>query len=257
LPRQWFRGDFEAKFRVESSDDGFYFKVSAGGTWLRRSFRLRNPESIAVTRVINDITGLCRKHSILAVAALEHKLNAHMSRAMRAPGLKIQRAQVNLHVESEDQFEVKSRIRLRARAKIDHEIKQLEIAELLSFRDMLREDPTIAYAQLLLKSPEKILDDSVTKKIKEIGEQIATYAPGAAWVRTAQLLDNSFGQLPIDAKKTIIERVCDVLMEFGMEIEARNIMQVHGTAVSAESSSASNKVFNGANGEPTLNNSHQ
>jgi hypothetical protein len=47
-------------------------------------------------------------------------------------------------------------------------------------------------------------------------------------VKTAQLLEKSFGELPPDAKQFIIDRICSGLMEFrGTEEAARSIMEVH------------------------------
>jgi len=108
-------------------------------------------------------------------------------------------------------------------------MRQLRIAQAVTFRDLLREDPTLALAHLLLESPETVTGQAAISTISAIGEQVAAYAPGAAWVKTAQLLEKSFGELPPDAKQFIIDRICSGLMEFkGAEDAASRIRQVHG-----------------------------
>ncbi len=116
------------------------------------------------------------------------------------------------------------------------EDKQLRIAQAVTLRDLLREDPTLALAQLLLESPEVINNQTTRETIKTISEQVATYAPGAAWVVTARLLENSFSQLPPDAKAAIVDRMYRVFMEFGEKEAAERIVRAHGLAIPSPSS---------------------
>ena len=233
VPRGWLRGAFEATFPAASAD-GFSFDVTAHGRWRRIAFRQHNPQSAATSYVIEEVSRLAVTCSVLAASALTHKANAHLGRAVRIPslGVRMQWASVHIEVDPEIQRQAETRLRLRARAKCDWEDRQLRIAQAVTFRDLLREDPTLALAHLLLESPGTITGQAAISTIKEIGEQIAAYAPGAAWVKTAQLLEKSFGELPPDAKQFIIDRICRGLMEFrGGEEAANHIMQVHGILV--------------------------
>jgi hypothetical protein len=140
----------------------------------------------------------------------------------------MQWAHVHVDANPEVEREAQSRIRLRVRTKADWEDRQLRIAQAVALRDLLREDPTLALAYLVLESPGTVSDQAFSRTIKEIGEQVAAYAPGAAWVKTAQLLEKSFAELAPDAKRFIIERICIALTEFGAKEEAHHIMQAHG-----------------------------
>jgi hypothetical protein len=233
VPRGWLRGTFEVKFPAASAD-GFSFDVSAHGRWWRTALWQRNPEAAAASYVIDEVSRLAVTCSVLAPPALTHKANAHLGRAARRPnfGVRVQWASVHIEIDPEVQRQANTRLHLRARAKSDCEDRQLRIAQAVTFRDLLREDPTLALAHLLLESPGTVTSQAALSTIKEIGEQVAAYAPGAAWVKTAQLLEKSFGELPPDAKQFIIDRICKGLMEFrGTEEAAHSIMQVHGIFV--------------------------
>jgi hypothetical protein len=230
VPKGWLRGTFEATFPAASAD-GFSFDVTAYGRWWRTGLRQHEPEAAAASYVVDQVSRLAVTCSILAAPALTYKANAHLGRAVRIPGLgvRMQWASVQIEVNPEIQRQAETRVRLRARARSDWEDRQLRIAQTVTFRDLLREDPTLALAHLLLGSPGTVTDQAAISTISAIGEQIAAYAPGAAWVKTAQLLEKSFGELPPDAKKFIIDRICDGLMEFkGTEDAASHIRQVHG-----------------------------
>ena len=245
MSRGWLRGTFEAKFPA-ASGDGFSFDVSAHGRWRRTALRQRNPESAAASYVTDEVSRLAVACSVLAAPALTYKANAHLGRAKRIPnlGVRVQWASVHIEVDPEVQRRAKARLRLRARAESEREDRQLRITQAITFRDLLREDPTLALAHLLLESPGTVTSEAAISTIREIGEQVAAYAPGAAWVKMAQLLEKSFGELPSDAKQHIIDRICRSLMEFrGTEEAAHRIMQVHGLIVQPTAS-------NGRSGDP-------
>lgn len=238
MPRDWLRGTFEAKFQAASAD-GFSFDITAHGRWRRTALRQHNPQSATASYVIDEVSRLAVTCSVLAAPALTHKANAHLGQAVRIPGLgvRMQWASVHIEVDPEIERQAKTRMRLRARAKEDLEDRQLRIAQAVILRDLLREDPTLALAHLLLESPGTVTGQAAVSTIKEIGEQVAAYAPGAAWVKTAQLLEKSFGELPPDAKQFIIDRICSGLAEFrGAEEAAHRIMQAHGSPVQRASS---------------------
>jgi hypothetical protein len=231
MPRGWLRGAFEATFPAASAD-GFSFDIAAHGRWRRTALRQHDPQSVAASYVIDEVRRLAVTCSVLAAPALMHKANAHLGRAVRIPGLgvRMQWASVHIEVDPEIRRQAETRLRLRARAKSEWEDRQLRIAQAVTFRDLLREDPTLALAHLLLESPGTVTGQAAISIIKEIGEQVAAYAPGAAWVKTAQLLEKSFAELPTDAKQAVLDRICRSLMEFrGAEEAADRIVQVHGT----------------------------
>jgi hypothetical protein len=230
MSRGWLWGTFEAKFPAASAD-GFNFDVRAYGRWRRTALRQHDPGSAATSYVIDEVNRLALTCSVLAASALTYKANAHLGRAAKIPelGVRMQWAHVHIEVDPEVQRQADTRLALRAHAKSDWEDRQLRIEQAVTFRDLLREDPTLALAHVLLESPGTTTAQAAISAIKEVGEQVAAYAPGAAWVKTAQLLEKSFGDLPPDAKRFIIDRICTGLMEFkGAEEAAHHIKQVHG-----------------------------
>jgi hypothetical protein len=232
VPKGWLRGTFEAAFTAASADEGFNFEVRADGRWGRSGRRQHDPESAAASYVIDEVSRLAATCSVLAATTLERKANAYLGSASDIPklGVRVQWAQVHVDVAPEDQHEAETLMRLRARAKTDWEDRQLRIAQAAALRDQLREDPTLALAHLLLESPGTVTEQAIST-IKAIGEHIAAHAPGAAWVKTAQLLEKSFGEMPPDAKQFIIDRVCRTLTEFGAKEAAQRIMQAHAVLV--------------------------
>ena len=216
------------EFPVPSAD-GFIFTARAEGRWRRKGFRQRDPESAAASYVIDEVGRLAGTCSVLASASLERKANARLGRAsdILRLGVRMQWARVQIDVEPEDQYNARIYMRSLADAKSEWQLRQMRIAQAVALRDLLREDPTLALAQLLLESPTKI-DDHVISIIDAIGDQVAAYAPGAPWVKTARLLEKSFATLPLDAKRFIVDRICMVLTEFGASEEAQHIMRAHG-----------------------------
>ncbi|MET9834785.1 hypothetical protein ABZ078_37150 [Streptomyces sp. NPDC006385] len=105
------------------------------------------------------------------------------------------------------------------------------MAQAETYRDQLREDPNLLLAQLLLHSPQAVTQQTLAI-IPEIAKSIAAYAPGAAWMQTALLLDKWFADLPADAKTFIIDRLCTTVTEFGGETVAQRLRDAHGARVS-------------------------
>lgn len=216
------------------STDGSIFNVHADGRWRRRGLGQHDPESATASYVIDKVSQLAADCPILASATLERKANAHLGRAANVVGLAVRMrwARVHIDVDPEIRHEAQTRMRLIVQAKAEREDKQLRIGQAVVLRDLLREDPTLALAHLLLECPGKIDNQTIGGTIKAIGEQIAAYAPGAAWVKTAQMLEKSFGELAPDARQAIINRICRTLTEFGEQEVAQHIMEAHGLALS-------------------------
>ncbi|WP_131589640.1 hypothetical protein [Streptomyces seoulensis] len=222
-------------FTAASADEGFRFAVHVQGQWRRRGRRHYAPAAAAASHVIDDITKLAAGFSILSPTALQERANARLGRPARLPseGVSVTWALVQIHVTPEDLEAAQSRIRVRAQARADAELKQLRITQAAAYRDQLREDPTLALAQLLLESPEAVTEQTVTI-IPKIAEQVAAYAPGAAWVQTAHLLAEWYGTMPPDAKQFVIDRLCTVASEFAGEEVAQRLKGVYGSPTGDE-----------------------
>lgn len=221
-------GTFEVNFPA-SSNDGFLFHVNATGTWWRYDPRQRYPKSAAESYVIDQVSRMASNYSVLATVALERKINASLGRRSKSTGLgtRVRWASARIEVDPEVRDIAYHRMQLRARKKEDMEDRRLHIAQAVELRDLLREDSTLALAHLLLVAPEKIESLTSSGAIKTVGEQIATYAPGATWVKTAQLLEKSFGEMPDDAKQAIVDRICKVLLEFGQKKSVEHLQKTY------------------------------
>ncbi|CAM3748583.1 hypothetical protein [Nocardiopsis rhodophaea] len=178
--------------------------------------------------MIEEVTRLAADFSILAGEALKHRANAHLGQAVELPvfGVRVDWASIQVDVAPEDVHEAEARMRLSARAKAELEDRKLRIAQAVTFRDLLRDDPSLALGHLLLYAPDKF-PDQAGALVDVIAERVAAHAPGAAWVKTAQLLEEFFGKLPSDEKKFIIDRICRTLTGFGAKDAARQISQAH------------------------------
>jgi hypothetical protein len=82
------------------------------------------------------------------------------------------------------------------------------------FRDCLREDPTIALAQMLLETPAALTQETLSM-LDAVGSRVAAYAPGREVVEVVQLLRDFTANLEPGAKKFMVDRLCAVLIEFG------------------------------------------
>jgi hypothetical protein len=228
LPRGWLYGTFEVDFPAETGD-GFTFHVEATVAWRRYGLRQHDPESAAASYVIDKVSSMAGNCSALAAVALERKVNACLGRGANVTGLgtRVRWARAHIYLDPETEYEAHTRMRLRARAKVELEDRRIRIAQAAELRDLLREDSTLALAYLLLVAPEKIENLTSGRIIKAVGEQIASYAPGATWVKTAQMLEKSFGEMPDDAKQAIVDRIYMVLSEFGKKREAEHLHETY------------------------------
>jgi hypothetical protein len=224
LLRGCLQSTFEVEFPADSAD-GFLFKVRVDGKWRRRTMRQHDPESVAASYVIDKVCGLAIGHSVLAATALERQASACLGGGANVKGLgtRVVQARVYIEVDPEIRSEAYTLMRLRARSKTELEDRQLRIAQAVALRDLLREDPTLALTHLLLEAPEKVDAQTLKGTIKTIGELVSANSPGGTWVKTAQLLERSFGGLPDDAKQAIIDRICKTLTEFGQRGVAEHI----------------------------------
>ena len=225
-------GSVDLAFTAASAEGGYRFNVHATGQWrMTNALFHQNPAAAAACHVIERVTELAAVCSILSLAELEYRANALLGQPadLVDVGVRVQWATVHVHARPEDLLDAQRRERLRAKARADQEEQQLRIAQYANFRDLLREDPTIALAQLLLENPAAFTPQTVDT-IGEIARQVASHAPGAAWVETARLLEKSFGRLPADAQQFIVDRLCTVLMEFGANDPAERLRTVHRVA---------------------------
>ncbi|WP_328327585.1 hypothetical protein OG372_14285 [Streptomyces sp. NBC_01020] len=216
-------------FTAASSDEDFRFEIHADGEWRRRRRHHHDPAAVASCHVIDEVTRIAATCTILAPAELEHRTNTLLGQAadLLDAGVRVTWATAHIHVGPEDLHTAQTRMRLLARARTEWEINQLRLSQAVTYRNQLREDPTLVLAQLLLESPEAITQETVNI-IPSVAEKVAAYAPGAAWVETAHLLEESFGKLAPDAKQFVIDRLCTALTEFGAEAATRRLKEAHG-----------------------------
>jgi hypothetical protein len=104
--------------------------------------------------------------------------------------------------------------RRRVSAKHSDEEMRLRINRIITFRNALREDPTLALTQMLLETPAAVSRETL-ETMELVAARIAAYAPGAEVVAIAQLLRDFTIDLKPDAKRFIADRLCAVLIEFG------------------------------------------
>jgi hypothetical protein len=212
-----------------ASEDGFSFQINVAGAWWRCGLRQRNPESAAESYVVDKVSSMAAKCPVLAAVALERRVNARLGRGSGVTGLgvRVRWARAHVDVDPETQHEAHARTRLRAREAAELEDRRLHIAQAVELRDLLRKDPTLALAHLLLAAPDKFENLANDGVIKTVGEQVAAYAPGGTWVKTAQMLEGSFGEMPDDTKQAIVDRICAVLLEFGKKREAGELQEAY------------------------------
>jgi len=252
--RRWAprRGPVEAPFTVESADEGYRFDVRTEGEW-HRTGRHRDPAAAAARHVIDEVARLASTCSILAPAELEYRANACLGRPVDLPeaGVRLMWAAVHVHVAPDDLHDARAHLRARARARAAHQEQQLRIAQAVAYRDLLREDPTLALAQMLLENPTAVNGQTATL-VEQLSQCVATYAPGAAWVETAQVLQESFGNLAPDAKQFVVDRFCTALTEFGQKRAAQRIRQAHGFTETAPVTPAEPPVRPGLGADATV-----
>ncbi|OKI98964.1 hypothetical protein AMK18_23810 [Streptomyces sp. CB01249] len=181
--------------------------------------------------MVDAFSEMAATYPIVTAEGLQYRANARFGRHTDLPDdrVRVNWATVQVYVSPEDLHLAQDRIRLRARAQTDRELRQLQVVQALAYRDQLREDPTLILAQLLLDSPAAVTDQTLTM-IPKIAAHVGTYAPGAAWVQTAHLLDEWYGGLASDAKQFVVDRLCTVAREFGGEEVSQRLKDAHRVA---------------------------
>ncbi|UNO42982.1 hypothetical protein [Streptomyces sp. MST-110588] len=243
-------GSIDLAFTVASAEGGYRFDVRTEGLWMRaRGIHHHDPAAVAACYVINQVSRLAAACSILDHVELEHHANAQMGMPaeLTDAGIRVQWASVHLHVRPEDLLDAQARAHRISGARAAHEQQQLRITQYTDFRDLLRDDPTIALAQLLLENPAAVTKET-QNVISEIASQVATFAPGAEWVQTSRLLESFFEGLASDAKQFVIDRLCTVLMEFGAKESAERLQSVHQVTERASGGEATTRTGNDATG---------
>lgn len=224
------RGPLAADFTAASTDEDFRFDVHAEGQWRAPRRGHHNPAAVAASHVIEETKRLAAECSILAAPELQHRVNARLGqpRPLYGTTVRLDGARVHVHVTPETQHAAHARLRLRARAQTQWELRQMAMTQAETCRDQLREDPSLLLAQMLLHSPQLITQQTLDI-IPQVARSVAAYAPGATWVQTALLLDQWFGNLPADAKRFIIDRLCTTITEFGGEAVAQQLRIAHSS----------------------------
>ena len=223
------RGPIALSFTVASAEGGYRFDVRTEGVWTRAwRTRQHNPGAAAASHVMDEVTQLAKTTSILAAAELQSRANTRLGLPadLCDTGVRMQWATIHVHARPEDVLDAQSRERAAASARLRREEQQHRINQYADFRDLLREDPTLALAQLLLEDPTSIASTGADL-LSQISGYVATFAPGAQWVQTARLLEAAFGELKPDAKQFIVDRFCMALMEFGAKESAEHLRAVH------------------------------
>ncbi|MFC5147133.1 hypothetical protein [Streptomyces aureoversilis] len=176
--------------------------------------------------MIEQVEALARPLSVLEHHRLQHQANAVLGQAVSlAHGFWVRWASVYVHVLPQDLGALLDAQRRQLAAKLADETERLRIERIISFRNSLREDPTLALAQMLLESPAAVTP-STFDTMESIASRVAAYAPGAKAVAVAQLLRDFTAELKPDAKQFIADRLCTVLVEFGGTAEAEELRAI-------------------------------
>ena len=209
-------GPLHATYQVESADHGYLFYLDIDGSWTERAKRgHHNPESVAFSYAVEQIDCVAGSLSLLQHDRLEQQVNARLGRPENlSGGIRLLWASVNVHAQPQDVGDLLEVGRRQVESKRAAEEMRLRIDRIITFRDCLREDPTLALAQMLLEAPAKVSSETLDT-MQSIAMHIAAYAPGAEAVAIAQLLRDFTATLKPDAKIFIAERLCKVLVEFG------------------------------------------
>ncbi|MEU5038706.1 hypothetical protein [Streptomyces rubiginosohelvolus] len=183
---------------------------------------------VAAAHVADVFAKMAATCPIVTAKDLQLRANARLGRRMDLPGdrVRVNWATVHVSASPEDVHMAQDRVRLRAQARADRDLRQLRFVQTLAFRDQLREDPTLILAQLLLDSPTAVTQQTL-EMIPKIAAHVSSYAPGAAWVQTAHLLNEWYGGLAPDAKQFVVDRLCTVAGEFGGERIAQQLRDAH------------------------------
>ncbi len=223
------RGPIDLAFTVTSSEGGYRLEVRTEGLWTRRwRTRHHDPAAAAASHVIDQVTQLAKDTSVLAHAELQYRANRRLGLPVDLPctGVRVRWASVRIHARPEDLLDAQAHERAAAAARSRREEQQHRLNQYADFRDLLREDPTLALAQLLLENPASVAS-GVSGLLNEIAGYVAASSPGAKWVQTARLLEGALGELKPDAKQFIVDRFCTALLEFGVKETADHLRAVH------------------------------
>jgi len=222
---QWYRrsGPIHGTFNAKSADPGYFFSIDVDGRWQARRTH-HTPESVAISYVIEQVGRLAGSVSLLEHSRLQHQANDLLGRPVSLPrqNIRVLWASVHVHASPHDAADLLEAQRRSTTAKRADEEIRLRISRIITFRDGLREDPTLALAQMMLESPAKVTPETLAT-IESIAKYVATYAPGAEVVAVAQMLRDFTADLKPDAKQFIADRLCTVLIEFGGEAPAHQI----------------------------------
>jgi hypothetical protein len=227
LSRRRRSSPLDATLKAESADDGYLFCLDINGFWEERTRHgNHNAESVVNSYVIEQIEPLAGSLSLLEYDRLEHKLNSLLGRPVSLPGrIRLLWARVRVHAQPDDIGDLLEARRHRVAARRADEEMRMRIDRIIAFRNCLRDDPTLALAQMLLETPDKVTPETLAT-MESIAERIAEYAPGANSVVIAQLLRDFTANLKPDAKIFIAERLCKVLVEFGGAEPAEQIRAI-------------------------------
>jgi hypothetical protein len=235
LPWHKRSGRINTTFTAESSDLSYLFSIDLESLWEQRaSSRQRNPESMVIDHVMKHVERLATEHSLLQYKRLEHRANCLLGRpAGLADRIQVITAVIHVDPDPRDITEILTALRRHEAAKRANDVMRARIELFAMFRDHLRNDPTIALAQMLLETPSKV-DSETLQTMESVASRIAAYAPGSETVAIAQSLKEFMENLDPDKKKYIIDRLYTVLIEFGARGPAERIQRLlqpeHGPA---------------------------
>jgi hypothetical protein len=228
LPRQKRSGRIGTTFTAESAESGYLFPIDLESLWQQgaRSSQ-HNPESAVTAHVIRHVECLAKEHSLLQYKRLEHRANSLLGRPEGlADHIQVITAVIHVNPEPGDITDIIAARRRHEAAKHANENMRSRIELFAMFRDHLRQDPTIALAQMLLETPSKV-DSATLQTMESVASRVAAYSPGAETVAIAQLLRDFTENMDPDKKKYIMDRLCTVLIEFGARGPAERIQRLY------------------------------
>jgi len=219
--RNWLRshqrsGRINGTFTARSADAGYLFGVDVEGLWEERAKHPHHdPEAVAAAYVIEEVGRLACSLSLFEGAQLQDRSNRLLGKPVTLPHhtLRVIWATVHVRAEASDISDLVEMQRRRASAKRADDEMRIRIERITAFRDSLRDDPTLALAQMLLETPGAVSPETLDT-MQSVAMYMASSAPGAE-VAIAQLLKAFVEDMKPDAKQYIVERLCEVLVEFG------------------------------------------
>lgn len=218
-------GPLRETFTAHSADDGYYFQLEVEGRWEERARTPhRNPESVAATHVIELVRSLACSIPLLERERLQHQANSVLGQPVNVPdhSLRLLWAQVRVYANPDDVDDLLDAQRHRHALRRAAEAKRVKIEHIAAFRDSLREDPTLALAQMLLETPTAITHETI-ENLELVTQRVAANSPRVKTIVIAQLLRDFVAGLKPDAKQLIVDRLCTALVEFGGHEQAEKI----------------------------------